>query len=361
MLRQNLGEDNWWRAINYYLRKYANQPVETEQLRIAIEESTGQAMDWFFDEWLYRMGHPIFRVTQNYNQVTRALTLEVEQLQTPDSASQFPQVAYFQAPVEIEIGTATGTRLERVQILPQRNQSFTFSLASKPLLVNFDFRSTLIKELEFAKSTDDLTYQLTHDEDVLGRVWAMKQLAERASAPATDALEKQRINSQLANAATQDKFWGVRLEAASALGNLNSATGRNALIAATTDTDARVRARAVKSLGQSNDPALAALYEKLLSDESYAVIRAAALMLGQTHAQGAYEALEKLLQVNSWRDNIRISALAGMEALEDKRARRAAVRFAARGNPPLLRAAAFRLLRRVGDKDPKTFSLTGSG
>jgi hypothetical protein len=84
-------------------------------------------------------------------------------------------------------------------------------------------------------------------------------------------------------------------------------------------------------------------------------------MLGQTHAQGAYEALEKLLQVNSWRDNIRISALAGMEALEDKRARRAAVRFAARGNPPLLRAAAFRLLRRVGDKDPKTFSLTGSG
>jgi aminopeptidase N len=361
MLRQNLGEDNWWRAINYYLRKYANQPVETEQLRIAIEESTGQAMDWFFDEWLYRMGHPIFRVTQNYNQVTRALTLEVEQLQTPDSASQFPQVAFFQAPVEIEIGTATGTRLERVQILPQRNQSFTFSLASKPLLVNFDFRSTLIKELEFAKSTDDLTYQLTHDEDVLGRVWAMKQLAERASAPATDALEKQRINSQLANAATQDKFWGVRLEAASALGNLNSATGRNALIAATTDTDARVRARAVKSLGQSNDPTLAALYEKLLSDESYAVIRAAALMLGQTHAQGAYEALEKLLQVNSWRDNIRISALAGMEALEDKRARGAAVRFAARGNPPLLRAAAFRLLRRVGDKDPKTFSLTGSG
>ena len=67
MLRIYLGEDNWWRSINHYLTKYANQPVETAQFRIAIEETTGQPMDWFFDEWLYRMGHPIFRVTQDYD------------------------------------------------------------------------------------------------------------------------------------------------------------------------------------------------------------------------------------------------------------------------------------------------------
>ncbi len=96
---KRLGEDNWWSAINYYLRKYANQPVETEQFRIAIEESTGQAMDWFFDEWLYKMGHPIFRVTQNYDPATRSLKLSVEQLQTIDSSSQFPQTALFRTPV----------------------------------------------------------------------------------------------------------------------------------------------------------------------------------------------------------------------------------------------------------------------
>ena len=37
MLRKTLGDDNWWRAINHYLNKYAHQPVETEQFRIAIE------------------------------------------------------------------------------------------------------------------------------------------------------------------------------------------------------------------------------------------------------------------------------------------------------------------------------------
>ena len=42
MLRATLGEENWWRSIRYYLKKHAHQPVETAQLRVAIEEATGQ-------------------------------------------------------------------------------------------------------------------------------------------------------------------------------------------------------------------------------------------------------------------------------------------------------------------------------
>lgn len=90
-------------------------------------------MDWFFDEWLYKMGHPIFRVTQTYDPTAKALKLLIEQLQTVDPESQFPQVAMFRRPMEIAIGTASGTRLERVQILPQKEQSFTFSIDSAPI------------------------------------------------------------------------------------------------------------------------------------------------------------------------------------------------------------------------------------
>src|SRR5258705_6140336 len=175
MLRQTLGEDNWWRAISYYLNKYANQPVETEQFRIAIEESTGQAMDWFFDEWLYKMGHPIFRVKQDYNPAAKILTLSVEQLQTIDSSSQFPQVALFRTPVNIEIGTASGMRLERVQILPKKQQSFSLAVDSKPLLVNFDYHGTLIKELEIEKTTDELAFPMARHEDELGVALALSQ------------------------------------------------------------------------------------------------------------------------------------------------------------------------------------------
>ena len=357
MLRQTLGEDKWWRAINYYLNKHANQPVETEQFRIAIEESTGQAMDWFFDEWLYKMGHPKFRVTQEYDPATKVLKLSVEQLQAIDPTSQFPQVALFQMPVDIEISTASGMRLERVEILPKKQQSFSLAVDSKPLLVNFDYHGTLIKELEFDKTTEDLAYQMTRDEDVLGRIWALGQLESRGAAATTTETEKQQIALWLSSVVMRDKFWGVRANAATALADLKAPGVRRALIAATSDTEARVRARAVASLANSKDPSLASLYLKLLNDPSYAVIRAAASALGATKGPAAYEALVKLLGLPSWRDNIRASALAGLGELRDKRSLDIALRYAAVGSANPVRAAALRLLGKIGRDNPQAFGL----
>jgi aminopeptidase N len=357
MLRQTLGEDNWWRAINYYLNKYANQPVETEQFRIAIEESTGQAMDWFFDEWLYRMGHPVFRVSQEYDPATKILKLSVEQLQTVDNNSQFPQVTLFQTPVNIEIGTASGVRVERVQILPKKQQTFSLSVDSKPLLVNFDYHGTLIKELEFEKTTDELAYQMTRDEDVLGRVWALNQLQTRVTATTTSENERQQIASALSNAITHDKFWGVRVDAASALAEVKASVSRSALIAATGDADARVRAKAVTSLARSGDSSLAGLYLKLLNDQSYAVIKAAASALGATKSPEAYNGLMKLLGLPSWRDNITASALEGFGELRNKRSLDIALRYAAVGNASPVRIAAVRLLGRIGSDDSRPFNV----
>jgi aminopeptidase N len=357
MLRKTLGEDNWWRAINYYLHKYANQPVETEQFRIAIEESTGQSMDWFFDEWLYKMGHPIFRVTQDYDPMAKTLKLRVEQLQTVDAESQYPQVTLFQTPVEIEIGTTSGMRVERTQILPQKEQTFTFPVDSAPLLVNFDYRGTLIKEVQFEKGTEALVYQLNRDDDVLGRIWALNQLSVRINKETTAEADKKQIAFELAKTVTGDKFWGVRLEAATALANVKDSSSRDALVAATKDPNARVRARAITSLGSSKDPSLASLYQQLFNDPSYAVIRAAASALGDTKSAVAYDALTKLLETPSWRDNIKASALAGLRALQDKRAADVAFRYAEIGNLPQVRAAALRLLGSVGKDNPKTFSV----
>jgi aminopeptidase N len=198
---------------------------------------------------------------------------------------------------------------------------------------------------------------LTRDEDVLGRVWALSQLAGRATTTTTAETEKQRIAAELANALTRDKFWGVRIDAAIALANVKDPSARTALVAATRDPDARVRARAVTSLASSKDPSLASLYEKLLSDPSYAVIKAAASAFGETKSAGAYEVLTKLLNIPSWRDNIKASALYGLEALEDKRALDVAFRFAGKGNPPPVRAAALRLLGKIARDDPKAFTL----
>ena len=356
MLRKTLGEENWWRAINYYLKKYANQPVETEQFRIAIEEATGQSMDWFFDEWLYRMGHPVFQVTHNYNEASKSLQLFVKQVQTKDESSQYPQVTYFRMPVEIEIGTESKTQIERVWIEPKSEQTFTFTVDVAPKLVNFDYKGTLIKELDFKKSAAELSYQLQHDPDVLGRIWAASQLAAQWK-QGSSVSDKDAIAQTLSTAATADRFWGVRYEAVKELADFTPDKTRAALLTAVKDQNARVRARAVSSLAASKDATLATLYEQLLTDQSYGVIRAAALALGQTKSQGAFAALAKLVDAPSWHNNVRVSALNGLLTLADKRAQPIALKYASQGDYPSVRLAATKLLGVVGRDDSRAFDV----
>ncbi len=359
MLRNVLGDENWWRAINHYLRKHANQPVSTEQFRIAIEEATGQPMDWFFDQWLYKMGHPVFRVTQAYDPAAKALKLTVRQEQKPDPDAAYPQVTFFQTPLDIELGAGDKTSVVRVQLEPKEEQTFTIPFDVQPQLVNFDYNGTLIKELKFEKSTDELLYQVARDADMLGRLWALGQLSARMKDTATAEGDKQRIATAFATALTGDSFWGLRQEAATALNSAPGDAARKALLVAVKDKDSRVRARAITALAASRDAALAPVYLQALNDQSYGVIRAAATALGQTKNQQAYDALTKLFETPSWRDSIRVSAMTGLAELGDRRSLEMGLRYASKGNPASLRAGAVTLLGAIGKEDTRSFQLIG--
>jgi aminopeptidase N len=353
MLRKELGEENWWRVINHYLTKYAHQPVETGQFRIAIEEVTGRSMDRFFDQWLYRMGHPVFNVSQRFDPSTRMLTLTVRQEQKTDPASGYPQTSFFEAPVEVEIGSKTNTRVERIWIQPKEEQSFSFTEDSEPLLVNFDYQSTLIKELRFNKTTPALVYQLTRDEDVMGRLWALDQLKDRISDKSIPAAERSQIVSALVGALKNDKFWGARVNLARALSGISGTEVRAALVFATRDPDAHVREAAVTSLGHSNNVSLAPVYQSLLQDASYAVVRASALALGATQAPSAFDQLSKLSQEPSWRGTVATSALQGLTVLGDKRAVPLALRLAS-SSETSVRRQALSLIGALGSGDPRS-------
>ena len=313
-------------------------------------------MDWFFDEWLYRMGHPVFQIARSYDAAARKLTLTVKQTQKPDPEWQYPQVGLFQTPVDIELVTGGVTRVERVMIEPKEEQSFTFAADSDPQLVNFDYGNTLIKEVEFQKSTAELLYQVSRDQDSMGRLWALGQLTKRMTNETTPVPERDQITSQLASTLQSDKFWGIRLEAATSLSN-GGPIARPALIAAAKDPNPRVRARAITSLGSSKDPALFQTYLQALTDQSYAVIRAAALALGQTGNPEAYPALAKLVETPSWRETIKISAVNGLAALGDRRGLALGLQLAEKGNPPGVRAAALKLVGSAAKDDPRAFTV----
>src|SRR5262249_9779341 len=156
-------------------------------------------------------------------------------------------------------------RIERIQIEPKEEQSFRFTVDSEPLLVNFDYGDTLIKELYFQKTTGQLLYQLSHDEDVIARIWALQQLRSRMN-DEKNSVDRPSMIGAINEALTKDAFWGVRVEAATAMSGV--AEAKDALYAATRDTNARVRSRAVAALAATKDPNLAHVYKRLLEDQS---------------------------------------------------------------------------------------------
>jgi HEAT repeat protein len=169
----------------------------------------------------------------------------------------------------------------------------------------------------------------------------------------TSAADRESIVKALGAAATKDQFWGVRVEAVTSLSGTKEA--KDTLVAATKDPEARVRSRAVTSLAATKDPSLAETYTSLTNDRSYAVIRAAALALGQTKGGGAYETLTRMIDLPSWRDTIRASGLNGLAALGDKRALELGFKYRSAPNPTSVRSAALNLLGATGKDDPRTF------
>ncbi|HQU86105.1 MAG TPA: M1 family aminopeptidase [Pyrinomonadaceae bacterium] len=365
MLRKHLGDELFFKSLNRYLTQNAHQPVSTEDLRIAIEESTGQSMDWFFDEWLYKMGHPVFEVTKNYDEAAKKLTLTVKQHQKIDTKNEFPQVEFFQTYVDVEIDN----RVERVWIKPQAENVFTFDSAAKPQLVNFDYEGTLIKELKFDKSTDELIYQAANDKDVLGRRWAMAELAKKAKA----GTDKEKIVAAFLSSTEKDSFWRLRRAALSEVANIYSpdpAPGQErqaakiddaalqVILRAAKDKNNFVRGDALELLGETKDAKYDELFISNLNDQSYEIIDQSALALGRTKSAKAFENLSKLVNTESWRGRIRAAGLRGLAELGDKRALDTAIKYLNdKTQSPAVKNAALRAMILTGKGDERVYPL----
>jgi aminopeptidase N len=339
MLRFVLGEEPFWKAIRHYVKKNQWQNVETSDLVTAIEEATGQNLAWFFEEWVYRMGHPQFEITSSYDG-SKSLKLTVKQTQKPDDKRPwFPSPDFFTMPVDIAVTTATGEKTHRVWI-DKPEKEFTFEVDSKPLIVNFDRANYLIKQVKFNRSDDEIAYQLLHDSDVMGRVLAAIELKTRTTNAAAKAL---------AEASVRDNFWGVRIEATKGLSAFKNDSLRAALMEAVKDKDSRIRREAIKGLAAYKDPKLADLFIKIINtDPSYFAIAEAARAIGQSGSPQAYEVLSKALALESWQGTIRAGVLGGIAALKDPRAIAVGLKYATPANPSSLRSVAFEILAEAG-------------
>jgi aminopeptidase N len=333
-------------------------------------------MDWFFDQWLYRMGHPIFEITKKYDSATKQLTLNVKQTQKVDPNNEFPQTEFFQTFVDVEIGTAAGNRIERIWIKPQADNTYTFTVDANPMLVNFDYEGSLLKEMKFDKSVDELVYQLANDKDVLGRQWAMNELSKLNAATATSATDKAKISSAFINAIAKEPFWQLRRDVIGKIPTgsdddldatfgdttkpapVYSAELTNALLSAAKDQNSGVRAAAIGLLARTRSAKFADLYVAALNDQSYNVIDNASIALALTKDARAYDQLSKLTATASWKDRVKIAGLRSLSTLGDKRALDTGLKFASDVKQSSnVRSTALGIVAASGKGDARAFPL----
>ena len=343
MLKGTLGEKSFFKAIKHYVDKFQHQNVDTHDFQNAIKEATGRNLYWFFDEWLYKAGHPVFKVSYNYDKPSHILTMNVAQTQKVDSLTPI-----YKMPVKIYIETPDQKISKTVWVNDSVNV-FKFTVEQKPLMVNFDQGNYLLKGLNFKKSADELVYQLKHDKNVNGRIWAADQLAE-------DSTEVQ--SAPLAEALSNDSFWAVRAECAKLLGKYNSGSVEKALVSAVNDKDARVAEAAAKSLsGFKAEDAAKTLKNAFNNKKNYYVRAAAVLSLASADSAGAMPVAEKALKINSFRQVIRSAALDALIKLDSAKAYEAAVKLAEYGQPDAIRLKALTILIRDPYKKDEAVSL----
>jgi aminopeptidase N len=139
MLREQVGDEAFWRALNVYLNRHKFASVETTDLIKALEEASAQDLDWFFDQWVYGAGYPKLDVKRAYSPRSRTLTLTVTQTQKLDPL--IPTA--FRLPIDVEVTTASGSTIQRIDV-SKRVQTFALKLDGKPSKTVFDPKGKLV-------------------------------------------------------------------------------------------------------------------------------------------------------------------------------------------------------------------------
>ena len=55
--------------------------VETDDFRKAMEAASGKDLKWFFDQWVYKAGHPELKVRWHYEDADKTVRVHVQQTQ----------------------------------------------------------------------------------------------------------------------------------------------------------------------------------------------------------------------------------------------------------------------------------------
>jgi aminopeptidase N len=306
LLRVELGAELFWRGVGQYLKRNAFGIVETRDLQRALEEVSGRSLGRFFDQWVYRPGHPELDLTLAW--ADGVLKIVAKQHQSSNDGVP----GAFEVPIALDIVAEDGRVVRERLSMTQRQETFALPCPTRPRFVVVDPEFQILGEVRVKAPNDMLRAQLEHATTARGRWLAAMALATTDEPPTIAAV--------VARLEDEKEFWGVRAESAEALGQIRARECFDALVRNIEVKHPKVRRAVVDALGRFKTTAAAlAIKPRALKDESYLVEAEAARAIGKTKQAAAFDTLLDVLDRPSWADVVRVGAIDGLAALRDDR------------------------------------------
>ncbi|MRX48012.1 M1 family aminopeptidase [Pedobacter puniceum] len=281
MLRHYIGEDAFYKSLNLYLKSNAFKTGEAHQLRLAFEEVTGKDLNWFFNQWYFREGHPELNIKYNWNDATKTQQVILSQNQKTD---------VFLLPMKIDIYVG-GKKERHDYFMSKKADTLNFILNKKADLVNVDADKIILTKKIDEKSLNEYAFQYDNAPLYVDRLEALNAAIKNSS----EAIAQTIIQNAL-----KDKYYKIRIKAIDAL-KLDQASVKNKSLPilknlAKADEKPLVQAAAITALSSLKDNTNELLFKEALKSKSYAVQGAALQALATTNKKDALQLAKSLEQ-----------------------------------------------------------------
>lgn len=166
MLRNYLGDSAFFKGFNLYLNTNKYSSAEADDLRHAFEKTTGEDLNWFFNQWYYRGGHPVLNVSYRWDASQQKEIVKIKQVQDLDKNP------LYKLPLDIDFYFENS--IERKKIIVTKNiQEFEFSFSTKPKVVSVDAERTLVGAIITDRPIEETIYLFDHSSHVRDRSQAV--------------------------------------------------------------------------------------------------------------------------------------------------------------------------------------------
>ena len=353
MIRTELGDELFDRFVHTFVNDNAHKTVETIDLLRAIDKSTGRNLAFLFDQYVYRGGHPDFKVAYSWDGDSKLAKLTVTQTQAKEGIHTLTN-DLFDLKIPIGFGYVkdgvADVKITKIRV-HEKEQVLYFPLETKPDFISFDVGNNYLKTVTLEYPLPELKAQLKSDPDPISRIYATEAIAKKGNLEAVAALTECLANKE---------FWAVRLEAAQQLATIKLDIAVTNLVAQIGDEDAFVRRAIVDELGNIKTPATYAAIKQLVEtgDESYYVEAAACRALGGMTTASLKDKQAEVINLLTdvlntragWNEIVRAGAIGGLSKMTDSEtALKTVLEYVKPGVPQPLRLTSIRALGAISN------------